>query len=114
MAAMLAALVLVSGEATAQKGAVNDCKSGPGCVEVTVQYSDDGAIRIVDSKTRAVIPSCRICDPKLHKDCKAEAVCTAATGTMDHMGSLQLFKTHKSPGCTLFCSSSGWCKQICK
>src|SRR5688572_7312813 len=97
IAAMFAALVLGAGPAMAQKGMVNDCKSGPGCEEVTIQYSDDGVIRIVDSRNRGTIPTCRICDPKLHKDCKAEALCKGATGTMDHIGTLQLFKTHKSP-----------------
>ena len=97
--------LLVMADAVAQpkaEGQVNEC--GTGCAEVTIRYSDNGNIQIVDSKSRRAIPSCRIC-PSTDDKCKT--TCVGAKGTIDHVTTIQLLKTHNSPGCTLFCSLSG-------
>lgn len=103
--------LLAMGHAMAQpkkEGMVNEC--GTGCAEVTVRYSDDGKVEIVDSKTRRAIPTCRICLPN---DAKCANPCKGSKGTLDHVYTIQLLKTHNSPGCTLFCYPNGHCKETC-
>jgi hypothetical protein len=112
-------LFLGACQAVAQQARVNVCKDDNTpkdlCAEVTLRYFDSGRVDVVDTKSGLVIPECRICNTNTDKDCKLANPCRGSVGsTIDHATTLQLFQTHKSPGCTLFCSGNNYCRELCR
>ena len=106
-----AVLFLATCQSMAQTGQFHGCKGAEKtCFEVTLQYHDDGRVELVDSRTRQALPSCRICDPK---DAGCKNPCKAG-GTITDAQTLNLLKSHASPGCTTICNTrTGVCKEYC-